>query len=276
MEQELTTATPPTDGNPASYLAGADGKFVPGWHEKAPQGYSVPDGLKTAPDFWSLVKMTENAQRKLGYPADSLLVKPGKDWKEDQWNEFFDKAGRPKDASGYDIQAPKEYQPELVDGFKQVAHKAGLLPNQVKAVFEYYNQLQGKAAEQMAAFETQAREEATRTLKSEWGPNFEANLERAKKYVMTFADDADKAALTSRLGDDPALLRVLANASSVMRDDVLIGTGSEHNAGAGGIEAELNEIMKNPIYFDPDQSRMYKAEHDRLVQRAYRLRGQMR
>jgi hypothetical protein len=256
-----------------SFLAGLDGKFTEKWYEKAPQGYEVPDGLKTAPDFWNLVKMTANAQKKLGYPAESLLVKPGKDWKDEQWNDFFSKVGRPESPDKYELDVPQDkYTPESLSEFKQVAHKAGLLPNQVKAVMGYYEQLQSKISESQKAVESQQKEAAQKELQSEWGGKLDENLTAAQKFVKTFADDKDKEALFGKLGDDPQLLRVLANAASVMRNDALVGTGVDQNPGNQGLQAELDQITKNPIYFDPAESRKFRQEHDRLVQRAYMLK----
>ena len=283
MEIAEQTASPATSqpqqgsagGQPSEpgFLAGIDGKFSENWFEKAPQGYEVPDGLKTAPDFWNLVKMTANAQKKLGYPADSLLVKPGKDWKDDQWNEFFSKIGRPESPDKYEMDVPKDkYTPESLNEFKQIAHKAGLLPSQVKAVMGYYEQLQGKIGESQKVAEIQQREMAQKELREEWGGKFDENLKSAQKFVKTFADDKDQDALFGKLGDDPQLLRVLANAASVMRQDALIGTGSDENPGSQSMQSELDQIMKNPLYFDPQESRKFRQEHDRLVQRAYHLK----
>lgn len=272
MEAEQTVLQSESPSAP-DYLAGNDGKFAEKWYEKAPQGYEVPDGLKTAPDFWNLVKMTANAQKKLGYPAESLLVKPSKDWKEDQWNDFFSKAGRPESPDKYELDVQQDkYTPESLSEFKQIAHKAGLLPNQVKAVMGYYEQLQGKISEAQKTTEQQQKESAKRELETEWGSKFEQNLQAAQKFVKTFADDKDKDVLFGKLGDDPQLLRVLANAASVMRNDALVGTGVDENPGNQGLQAELDQITKNPIYFDPSESRKFRQEHDRLVQRAYMLK----
>ena len=274
MENEVSGQVEQSGGD-VSFLAGQDGKFAPNWYEKAPEGYSVPEGLRTAPDFWSMVKMTENAQRKLGYPAESLLVKPSKDWKEEQWGEFFDKAGRPKSPDEYPLQVPDNYDKNMVDEFKTIAHKAGLLPNQVSAVMSFYQKIAGDAETAMGQQNAAQMEQAQAELKTEWGNGYEANLDRAKRYVMTFADDNDKEQLSGRLGNDPALLRVLANASKVMREDALLGANPDSDPNASSAAEELGKIQTNPIYYDPAQARAFKQEHDRLVQRAYFLRKQM-
>jgi hypothetical protein len=259
--------------NELSFLAGIDGKFSDKWFEKAPKGYEVPEGLKTAPDFWNLVKMTANAQKKLGYPAESLLVKPGKDWKDDQWNEFFSNIGRPESPDKYELPVKDgKYTPESLNEFKQIAHKAGLLPKQVAPILEYYEKIEAMKGDLTKQAEESGRKQAETELKEEWGSKFDEKLKSAQKFVKTFADEKDQEILNGKIGDDPSVLRVLANAASVMRNDALIGTGIDQNPGNQGLQSELDQIMKNPIYFDPQESRKFRTEHDRLVQRAFTLK----
>jgi hypothetical protein len=201
------------------------------------------------------------------------LVKPSKDWKDEQWNDFFSKAGRPENPDGYQLEVKDgKYTPESITEFKQIAHKAGLLPNQVKAVMSFYETIQAKQGDAMQQADIAQRQAAERELKDEWGGQFEQKLNTAKKFVNTFADEKDKEALFGKLGDDPMMLRILANAASVMRDDALLGTESDGNPNTSSLQQELDKIVQNPLYFDPSESRKFRQEHDRLVARALHIR----
>lgn len=98
----------------------------------------------------------------------------------------------PDTPDAYELPVPDGESPEFAAAIKPLFHKAGLSPNQAKALAEGWNEMQAtertadaeraQAAEREAAA-LSARQQAE--LKREWGDAYDANAELAKRAIRS-------------------------------------------------------------------------------------------
>lgn len=159
--------------------------------------------------------------------ANRLAV-PGKDAKPEDWDAFFAKAGRPEKADGYQFTKPEGfegYDDAFAGTFREVAHKAGLLPQQAAALHDWWvEQSKGtiaKAQETLAASEAALNTEISKT----WGDKSAERLELAKREAAARGVKPETvAALVKAVGNFQAL-DILADLGAGRKEGALVGGG---------------------------------------------------
>lgn len=113
----------------------------------------------------------------------------------------------PATADAYEIPVPDGESPEFAKAVAPLFHKAGLSAAQAKALAEGWNEMQasqrGAAAQAEADAATAAEAAAKRedaTLQAEWGKDYAANKEHARRAAMQFLP-GDEAAKTAFIGE---------------------------------------------------------------------------
>ena len=258
------------ESTPLSFVL-EDGTLDEKWYERAPKNYKVPDGIKGAKNFWDVIKMAENAQRKLGYPPDALIPKPTQTWKQEQWDEFFAKIGRPEKPEAYGIEPKNKEAAEMYNQFAQKAHQLGLLPQQVKGVLEFYETITSNAVEQDKQLREQQVYEAQEALRKEYGAAYDKTMKQVERFFNLVCPSELKQNLVDKYGADPDFVRFLSAASNLVKEDVL-EKSPVSQGDMSSIEQELLAIEKNPIYYDVRAAQQNKKEHDILVRKAHQLR----
>ena len=223
---------------------------------------TLPVEIKSHPVLQKYKNTTEAvtalvaAQSLIG--ADKIII-PSKDAKEAEWNErVFDRLGRPKDANGYafptDIQIPKELpvDPKVMTGFRETAHKVGLLPHQVAGLYKWF--MEG----QIADFNNynKGRNENMQTsetnLRRDWGAAYDQNVAVAKKVLNKFVSpDALVKIADKGWGNDPDMIRMFAEVGKVLSEDQLAGKGKGLTLTPNEAQAEIDKIkndMKHPYW----------------------------
>jgi hypothetical protein len=195
-------------------------------------------------------------------------VAPPKD--EEALKEWRKERGIPEDATGYEI--PEEIQKVMTEADKPIAadfmefmHGKNWTPDKVAEGLEWYASFQQKIAEDRAAADNDARETLEETLREEWGADFKPNMQLAARVSGANAEhnwlDARYADGT-RIGDDPEVVRALADLGRTKFGDVAFST-EESARKIGDRRAEIEEIRKNDPdkYYDPKsglQDEMFK------------------
>lgn len=114
----------------------------------------------------------------------------------------------PATADAYEIPVPEGESPEFAKAVAPLFHKAGLSAAQAKALAEGWNEMQASqrgAATQAEADAATAAEAAAKredaTLQAEWGKDYTANKEHARRAAMQFlpGDDAAKTAFIGEI-----------------------------------------------------------------------------
>lgn len=128
----------------------------------------------------------------------NAIVPPGKDATDEEIAEFNKKLGVPDSPEEYKVEYSTDDLPEFVDserfeegieGFKKKMHESGAPPQVVQAAIDWYVSDVKEQTEALTKQYEQAYEEAESNLKTEWGADYDANLEHAKRAIKQFGGD---------------------------------------------------------------------------------------
>lgn len=217
--------------------------------EKAFAEY-LPDTFKADPifkdikSFDGLLSTFVSGQKMVGADKATLLQMP-KDWNDEKaTGEFYAKQGRPETFEKYTLPAradKKAYGEADVALQKQilpVLHKAGVTQRQVDAIIPAWNGIADAIAKAQSDAETTAVETVSKALKTELGNAFDdtiANADAALTHFSTslkLGDTLSKELDKTKLGNNPALIKLFAHLGAQLKEDGVIGKGG--GSGGGG------------------------------------------
>jgi hypothetical protein len=252
-------------GEPANIGQSSDGN----WYDSLPEDMREDQNITKFDSVESLGKSWLNAQRLIG--ADKIPM-PQTD---DDWENTYNRLGRPEDVAGYEVKAPEgvEIDSELQGSFLQTAHSLGLNQKQVEGLANWQFE-QGANTQQASQQQSeQAFNEAMNGLKSEWGNAFEQNANVAVRAASEFLSDDDKAFIENakidgiEVGNHPMFLKLFHNVGKqMMEGSKLEGLGSEAIKTPDEMEDERNSLMANPAYMDSRH-----PEHKQIVKKVQNL-----
>jgi len=245
------------------------------WKEAIPEDLRNDPNISKFTELEALAKSYVNATRMIG--QDKVAV-PNNNSTDDQWNEVYDKLGRPESPDKYQLEVKSDVVPldeSAVKSFAENAHQLGLNNKQAQGILEFYkNSMEGSAQQNQIDMET-AQANAEQELRKEWGGNYEANIKKAGAVAKANMDanilDMQLKDGT-RLGDHPSIIKGFANIANLMSEDKLVSTESENVSQGIDYSAEISKIVN-----DRDGPYWNKAhpDHDKVVQQVFNLRTMM-
>jgi len=245
------------------------------WKEAIPEDLRNDPNISKFTELEALAKSYVNATRMIG--QDKVAV-PNNNSTDDQWNEVYDKLGRPESPDKYKLEVKSDVVPldeSAVKSFAENAHQLGLNNKQAQGILEFYkNSMEGSAQQNQIDMET-AQANAEQELRKEWGGNYEANIKKAGAVAKANMDanilDMQLKDGT-RLGDHPSIIKGFANIANLMSEDKLVSTESENVSQGIDYSAEISKIVN-----DRDGPYWNKAhpDHDKVVQQVFNLRTMM-
>lgn len=217
----------------------------------------IPEDLRNHPsianmqDVGSLAKSMVHAQSMVG--ADKIAI-PGKWSDADDWNQVYDKLGRPSSSEEYGLkfEVPDggEADPALTGWFADTAHKIGLNPTQAQQLADSYIELTGAAGQPGVDLET-AKAESTAQLRQEYGKAFDDRLGKGNNFIGEFAADG---LMDIRLEDGtplmnhPSFVRTIVNAAQYIHESVsedkMVGDKDSNAFTPGEAQKQLEEVMR--------------------------------
>jgi hypothetical protein len=242
------------------------------WKEAISQEFRNDPNIEKFTEIDALAKSYINATQMIG--KDKVAV-PNKNSTEDQWNEVYDKLGRPESAEKYTLNAKSDVVPideQAIKQFAENAHKLGLNNKQAQGVLEFYkNNMETNAHQSKVDIET-SQVQAEQELRKEWGRDFESNVKRAgalaKANLNTEILDLElKNGM--RVGDHPEMIKGFAKIAALLTEDKIISPEDENASKTTDIESEISSIMDNKE--GPYWNKQH-PDHDRMVQQVYTLR----
>jgi len=245
------------------------------WKEAIPEDLRNDPNISKFTELEALAKSYINATRMIG--QDKVAV-PNNNSTDDQWNEVYDKLGRPESPDKYKLEANSEVVPfdeNAIKSFADNAHKLGLNNKQAQGILEFYKEaMEGSVQQSRVDTETaQANTEAQ--LRKEWGRAFDDNIKRAGAVAKANMNpqilDMELKDGT-RLGDHPEVIKGFANIANLLSEDKLVGTESENVSQGVDYQSEISKIVN-------DRSGPYwnksHPDHDKVVQQVFTLRTMM-
>jgi len=258
------------DVGASASIVNSDGSFSEDWRNSLPEDLRAEPSLQNYRDLGSMAKSLVNAQKLVG--ADKIVM-PTEKSSPEEWDEFYNKLGRPEDASKYTLEAKElpegtEVDQELIGAFKDQAFELGLNQSQAEKLFDWYNQTIGGKIQEEADHERMTIETATAELKKDWGMAFDDQLSLAQRAAKTFelSEEFDKLGL----GNNPTVLKAMAKIGAAISEDKMVGTTKAMIP--LDAQVKINEIMgnRNHPYHDAEHPSHGDAvkEMARLFQQA--------
>jgi hypothetical protein len=245
------------------------------WKEAISEDLRNDPNISKFTELEALAKSYVNATRMIG--QDKVAV-PNNNSTEDQWNEVYNKLGRPESPDKYQLDAKSDVVPldeSAIKSFAENAHQLGLNNKQAQGILEFYkNSMEGSAQQNQVDMET-AQANAEQELRKEWGRAYEDNIKKAGAVAKANMDanilDMQLKDGT-RLGDHPSIIKGFANIANLMSEDKLVSTESENVSQGIDYDAEISKIVN-----DRDGPYWNKAhpDHDKIVQKVFNLRTMM-
>ena len=271
----VAETTTPTTETPKQETQIEQPVVAKSWKEAIPEELRNDPNISKFTELEALAKSYVNATRMIG--QDKVAV-PNNNSTEDQWNEVYDKLGRPESADKYKLEVKSDVVPldeGAIKQFAENAHQLGLNNKQAQGILEFYkNSMEGSAQQSKIDTET-AQANAEQELRKEWGSNYEANIKKAGSVAKANMNpeilDMELKDGT-RLGDHPAIIKGFANIANILSEDKLVSTESENVSQGTDYEAEISKIVN-----DRDGTYWNKAhpDHDKVVQQVFTLRTMM-
>ena len=271
----VAETTTPTTETPKQETQIEQPVVAKSWKEAIPEELRNDPNISKFTELEALAKSYVNATRMIG--QDKVAV-PNNNSTEDQWNEVYDKLGRPESADKYKLEVKSDVVPlddSAIKQFAENAHQLGLNNKQAQGILEFYkNSMEGSAQQSKIDNET-AQANAEQELRKEWGSNYENNIKKAGSIAKANMNpevlDMELKDGT-RLGDHPAIIKGFANIANILSEDKLVSTESENVSQGTDYEAEISKIVN-----DRDGPYWNKAhpDHDKVVQQVFTLRTMM-
>jgi hypothetical protein len=241
--------------------------FSDKWRETLDEDMRADPSLENVTNLNSLVKSYLSGQKMIGMDKIAL---PTENSTPDQWGEFFNKTGRPKEASQYDftkveVDESIKMTDEEMSGMQTKIHELGLNNTQAAGVYDYYNQTIMSGLESQKLTEQKNYDDGMTELKAQQGHKFQEFMDGANKVVQTFDKDGDIARLG--LESSPYLARLLGSIAAGISEDKLIGsTGGTGAMTPNDAQMAINKIYENPGFFSKSH-----PDHEALVHEVQRL-----
>ena len=169
-EQTTTATAQPILSSTQQQTQPVSGKT---WKEAISQEYRSNPNIEKFTELDALAKSYINAVSMIG--TDKIPL-PGKSATDEQWNEVYNKLGRPESADKYTLEFKTDVAPvdeNVIKGFAQNAHKLGLNNKQAQGILEFYKSTLEGSAKEMSVNMESAQAEAANTLRSEWGKSYD-------------------------------------------------------------------------------------------------------
>ena len=242
------------------------------WKDAISQEYRDDQNIQKFTEIDALAKSYINATKMIG--QDKMVI-PNNNSTDDQWNEVYEKLGRPESAEKYKLEAKSDVVPMdegAIKTFAEQSHKLGLNNKQAQGILEFYkNSMEGTAKQAQVDTET-AKAQSTQELRQEWGRDFDAKIKQAASLAKANinADVLDMPLQNgTRLGDHPEIIKGFAKIANMMSEDKIISTESENVNVAKDLQSEIATIMNDRK--GPYWNRQH-PDHDKSVQQVYTLR----
>jgi hypothetical protein len=245
------------------------------WAPHVPKGYeTVFEPYKGKP-LGEVLKGYGEASKMIGRKQDEVLKDPvalrtalGVPDAPEKYRETVKRPAVALDGA-WDEQAE--------NAFFAAMHQAGAPPQVVKAAMDFYG---GFVASQLEAHRREAKA-VGEALKTEWGPNYDANLGRANRAIQEFGGDTFVEFLASSgLGRHPLMVKFAANVGNALVEHGAIPNEGPAGMGPEEATAEIQRMRTDkthPLYtafMDPNHKEHQKALDHLQSLYAARNRGQ--
>ena len=221
----------------------------------------------------NLAKAYVNASSMIGRDKVAL---PGQYASDDDWNQVYDKLGRPETGDQYELETGEGADANLMGWFKNTAHDIGLNNAQAQKLMTAYNEMAGQQVEAEGPNLELMRDEVSAELRKEYGNAFDDRLGVANSVITEFGNgEITEIQLADgrSLGDHPEFIKAMVNVGQFIRDkvseDEFLGERTNNSMTPDEAQSQLRDIEapNGPLwdrthpqhdYFVEERGRLYE------------------
>lgn len=237
---------------------------------------TIPEELRNDPNIKKYKDISELAKGHLEtvklIGRKGVLI-PGENATDEEKAKFLEAIGRPKTADEYKFTPIEKLHPEVQvtpeseKAFRDEAHKLGFTNAQVDGLNSWYlNNISNALIKRDEAMVKQ-KEEAAKKLNTEWGADYDNNLNLAQRLINKFGGKEAMEAFKKAgdLGNNPAIARLLVNVAKKMTEDtVMKGEFNELLGTAQEAQRKIESMNKEIMTTDPSDSKYSKLLEERM------------
>ena len=268
-------------GNPVADAAGgmSQGEMPQGgtqesWYAGMPEearGMVEVKGWKSPEDA---IQSYANLEKMLGADkAGRGLVMPREDSDATEWDQFYDRLGRPKTADDYNLPIPEGHDPAFSKLAANKFHELGITAKQAESLAEWWNNNSEQMQQAQVNAQTQNAEMEMQVLQSEWGKEYDSNIESARRAAREFNVESQTLEKIEDAIGTREMMKLFARIGKGMSEDSFV-EGKSNNG--FGMSPEAARVRLGQLKGDQNWSAKYlsgdadaKAEMDRLMRIAY-------
>lgn len=235
-------------------------------------GFDEPTNAYVSAKGWKSPSDVLNSYRnleKFAGGSKNLVELPGPNADPEAWGNFYSKLGRPETADKYNLNAPEDADADLVDWYRNTAHKIGLSDSQAAEMFNAWNTLSGERIQAMEAETARIQEQDILNLRKEWGQAYDSKVDAGRKAVKALGLDKEALSdLEGKLGTAD-MLKLFANLGSKMGEDSFV-TDDRKGGGFGVTPAAARQQISD-LKMDKQFMDQYMSGHPEALNKMKRL-----
>lgn len=266
-------STPPSNPPstpPAPPAAPPSGDWFSGFNDDL-KGYVQTKGFR-GPD--AVVDAYRNLEKLHGVPQERLLKLPEK-LDDASLAPIFDKLGRPEKPEGYAIAPEKGGDENFVKFAQGMFHEAGLTKSQGEKLAGKWNEYIKVSQENHVKQFNEKSQQENESLKKEWGPAYDQNVEVGRNAVAAFGLDKETLDKLEATMGFAGLMKFAHNIGSKLGEDKFVSPDSK-GGGFGSMNAAQAQHRIKQLGQDIEFSKRYanggvaeREEMERLHKIAY-------
>ena len=249
-----------------------DPPVIPEWRQ------GLPDDIKDSKDLMKFDSV--EALAKSYIHASSMI---GRDKipmpkTDEEWDQVYNRLGRPEKPDLYEIAIPESMPEKLavqmkenMPAFRKMAHKHGLSMKQATGLYEDWTEMVSHGARKESEMAKIEKEEATQTLKKEYGQAYDAKVHLANRAIDRFASpELVELLATSGLGRNPHMVKAFVQIGELIAEDLGLDKHGNQLETPQDIQDKIDELQAGNAYLDESDPkhnsvvRQVKALMDRL------------
>ena len=210
--------------------AAKDGNGQSDWRAMFSQGLDEPMQKQWSSITGRYQSPAEFAKAHLELRNTAIFV-PKDDAKPEAWDQVYDRLGRPKDAKEYkwnhlpDAPPLDEAEQEVRNGLAPVLHRLGATQKLTDGIIQWHDQQRKVQTDAAIARANTTTDTNIKTLKAEWGPDYDRNVSHHQTALRHYAGADFKTVASLRLSDGtfvadhPVIARMMSKIGAERAED---------------------------------------------------------
>ena len=264
----------------AAPVAGTAAVTAPEWasglQDAGNREYIGSKGYKDLDAVITSTRHGDKVQSELADLKAKALTPPGPDAKQEDWDAFYGKLGRPEKPEAYEFKLPEglpenfPYDGESATKFKAWAHSQGLTPKQAQGLHDSFVKGQAEQFAAITVSQTAKGDQAHAELVKVWGAKgtapYTENVQHADRFIANNGGDGllaelKGAGLMSPEGVvlSPVLAQAMAKAGKALYREGEFVEGGKQPGGVNPFDSKTPNITEQMRMFrsNPDLARSY-------------------